>query len=64
MESPQKEAVSRVEETVNDLVKETEPKSSEKNTEMEPNVIEKPSDSEKNHTSDHNKDVVHDVETV
>ena len=57
-----KEAASRVEETVNDLVKETEPKSSEKNTEIELNVTEKPSDSEKTHTIDHNKDLVHDVE--
>ena len=49
-----KEAASRVEETVNDLVKETEPKSSEKNTEIELNVTEKLSYSEKNHTNDHN----------
>ena len=49
---------------MNDLVKETEPKSSEKNTEIELNVTEKPSDSEKNHTIDHNKDFVHDVEPV
>ena len=59
-----KEAASRVEETLNDLVKEIEPKPSEKNTEIETNVGEKPPDSEKNHTSDHNKDFVHDVELV
>ena len=59
-----KEAASRVEETVNDLVKETEPKPSEKNTKIKTNVTEKPPDSKKKHTSDQNKVFLHDVEPV
>ena len=46
------------------MVKEIEPKPSEKNTEIETNVGEKPPDSEKNHTSDQNIDFVHDVEPI
>ena len=49
---------------MNDLVKETEPKSSKKNTEIKTNVTKKISDSEKNHKSDQNKDFVQDFEAV
>ena len=60
-----KDAASRVEETVNYLVKETEPKPLEKNTDIETNVTEWiAAIFGKNHAINRNKDINHDIQPI
>ena len=59
-----KEAASRIEETANDLVKETSAKPSEKNTKNEAHVTEKLPESEKNYLHDQNNDSDHEIQPM